>query len=204
MANRRTFVISLRPHERIVSIECQGRSAQLASPPHSIPGLEDSPAPKKIGEISAKKSKHATARQRDIKEQADPSVESGTSGSQARKADECGAQHKRPYDDFVKVECESVGYSAADGPLSYGNANGFSYNKRTMESAMLPFLALRPSEESNLRAVNRLNSSTPAASTNILRHNLSLIFESPLPVAKLPSPVPTNRRAAAANSPYKA
>jgi SOS response associated peptidase (SRAP) len=42
----------------------------------------------------------------------------------------------------------TVGYSACDQRVSCKNSKGFSYNKRTMESAMVPFLPLWPFEES--------------------------------------------------------
>ena len=61
-----------------------------------------------------------------------------------------------------------LGYSALNGPSCYGISKGFSYNKRTMESAMVPFFApLAIRRINNLRAVNTLNSSTPVASTSI-------------------------------------
>jgi len=59
----------------------------------------------------------------------------------------------------------TVGYSACDQRVAGKNAKGFSYNQRTMESAKVPFMPLWPYEENNLRAVNTLNSSTPARTT---------------------------------------
>ena len=50
--------------------------------------------------------------------------------------------------DFSSHGPESVEYSAREGLFNLRDANGFSYNKRTMESAMVPFLPLWPYEES--------------------------------------------------------
>jgi hypothetical protein len=49
---------------------------------------------------------------------------------------------------FVSQALGIVGYSAHVRLLTSQNAKRFSYNKRTMESAMVPFLPLWPYEES--------------------------------------------------------
>lgn len=52
-------------------------------------------------------------------------------------------------------------------PVFANQRAGVSYNKRTIELAVLPFSPFSACEESiRLRVVNTLNSSTPAASTN--------------------------------------
>src|SRR6516164_7439375 len=49
---------------------------------------------------------------------------------------------------FVSQSTRIVGYSPHGRLLTSQNAKRFSYNKRTMESAMVPFLPLWPYEES--------------------------------------------------------
>ena len=63
---------------------------------------------------------------------------------------------------------ETYGTLACGRLFRNRNAKGFSYNKRTREWAMVPFLPLLAIRRiNNLRAVNTLNSSTPVAFTNI-------------------------------------
>ena len=50
--------------------------------------------------------------------------------------------------EYSLVVAPSTGYSALDGAFRYGSAKRFSYDNRTMESAMVPFLPLWPYEES--------------------------------------------------------
>jgi len=61
---------------------------------------------------------------------------------------------------------ESMGYCGHYEGLRDSRARAFSYNKRTMDRAMGPFLALVAVPRINkLRVLNTLDSSTPAAST---------------------------------------